>query len=161
MVLRIFVLVVVSLSFCSCRVYLPSLERFAIESSGSRIHSKVRYEGVLALGDRPGTWHHDAMYRILTEVKGIPEENVITMSDFLYAYNGGDHGWYNGGLLSLFYTEYADLRPQIRVVCIPIFPVVFGSDRSSDSSMLMRVVFFLSLPLVIRVRVSPWMLQSL
>ena len=137
MVLRVFLLLML-FSFCSCRVYLPSLERFAIESNGSRIHSKVRYEGVLALGDRPGTSHHDVMYRILTAVKGIPEENVVSVPQFLMSGgefdDDGNLRIRSSGLVSLrFLDKYAGLYSQIRVVCMPVLMTVFGNEYDQVS----------------------------
>ena len=88
MLLRILLLILLPLSLCSCRVFLPSLEKFALESSYSRIHSKVSYDGLLVLGDSPDKGHGKYMHRVLTEVKGIPEENIVFMPELLYDNTG-------------------------------------------------------------------------
>ena len=124
MLLRIFLLVSLSLSFCSCRVYLPSLKRFAIESTHSLTHSKVKYEGILALSDSPDKWHGQYMHEILVDMHGIPEENVVFMRDFRTVWFSPveeSNGW-NFGLFSLLFDDdyiHAHLRSEIRVVSAP------------------------------------------
>ena len=149
MLLRISLLVLLSLSFCSCRVYLPSLKRFAIDSNHSYIYSKVKYEGILVLADKPDTHHARYMHEILVDIKGIPGENIVLMRDFLgvlhspvSAYSGG-----NFGLSSLLFDDeyaYSHLRSEVRVVCAPFRVKIFGTlhDQVSwiDGSNILFVV---------------------
>ena len=136
MLLRIFLLILLPLSLCSCRVFLPSLEKFALESSYFRIHSKVSYDGLLVLGDNPDTGHGSYMHRVLTEVKGIPEENIVFVPEFLYSSSSTSiAGEYRskGLYLLLFSDEYSHILSQARVVSIPTAIGMLGNIRDQIS----------------------------
>ena len=121
------VFAVFPLLFCSCRVYLPSLKKFAIDSSHSRIYSKVDYDGVLVLGDIPDTNHGRYMHWVLTDLKGIPEKNIVFVPEF-FSYGGSGNHMLNGGLYSLLFSdEYSHILLQTRVVCMPAILSMFGS----------------------------------
>ena len=128
------VFAVFPLLFCSCRVYLPSLEKFAIESSYFRIHSKVAYDDILILGDDPNTGHGNYMRRVLVDVKGIPEKNIVFMPEFTNSFGDNGRGLFNYGLYSLlFFDEYSHLLSQTRVVCIPLNFDLFRDSRNQIS----------------------------
>ena len=122
------VFAVFPLLFCSCRVYLPSLKKFAIDSSHSRIHSKVTYDGVLVLGDIPDTNHGRYMHWVLTDLKGIPEKNIVFVPNFLgRAFVEGGTVFNNGLHSLLFSDEYSHILLQTRVVCMPMILSMFGN----------------------------------
>ena len=121
------VFAVFPLLFCSCRVYLPSLKKFAIDSSHSRIYSKVDYDGILVLGDEPDTHHGRYMHWVLTDLKGIPKENVVFVPGF-FGYGASGNHMFSDGLHSLLFSdEYSHILLQTRVVCMPTILTVFGS----------------------------------
>ena len=136
MLLRIFLLILLPLSLCSCRVFLPSLEKFALESSYFRIHSKVSYDGLLVLGDSPDKGHGKYMHRVLTEVKGIPEENIVFMPEFLHSTSISsryDEYRSKGLYLLLFSDEYSHILSQARVVSLPVDIGLLGNMRDQIS----------------------------
>ena len=136
MFLRIFLLILLPLSFCSCRVFFPSLIDLAdfdqVDFSTSRvIQSQGGYRGFLILGDRPGTSHATAMEGYLLEM-GIPGKNYGIFPEFTYKFGRIDKGTSINQGVSIHFSSPTLLSAKTRVVGIP-YGLPFGASLEETS----------------------------
>ena len=139
MFLRIFLLILLPLSFCSCRVFFPSLIDLAdfdqIDFSTSRvIQSQGGYTGFLIVGDVPGTSHAAAMEEYLVGMR-IPSKHYGIFPEFIRERRRHINDELTLGInvgISEYFSTQTPLSLATRVVGIP-YTAPFGCSAEEIS----------------------------
>ena len=138
-------------------------EMLTLDVNAFRIPTRMAYQHILILGDRHGAPHADRMYRMLVDVKGIPERNIIQIEEFTWYAPGPSLGlvrmqvWSGYSLriatrLLICYHERLLISVHGSELSVYHTPLVLLVIRFIRFHWLMRVISCLSFRVLIRIK---------